>query len=210
MTRYILFILFISILGTSCQPTDTEMPTDLAGLKTLLKKEETKVKALEKKITKIEDEIAKLEPPTEKVKKSVTTFKLEAEEYKSYTELQGNIESSDGVMISAEMGGRITSLTIDEGNFVRKGQVVGTVDMESLKSSISELETSLELAATVYDRQKRLWDQQIGSEIQYLQAKNNKERIEKSLVTIRTNLSKESIKSPMSGYVDMMFLKSVN
>jgi RND family efflux transporter MFP subunit len=111
-------------------------------------------------------------------------------------------------MISAEMGGRITSLKIEEGDYVKKGQIVGKVDVESIKKSIVEMETGLELATTVYERQKNLWDQEIGSEMQYLQAKNSKERIEKSLSTIRTQLSKEAIISPMSGYVDMKFLKS--
>ncbi len=196
------------LLG-ACQAPKFDIETaDLEGLKKEQKSLQASILEQEGTLKAIEEKLLELEPPKEKPKKAVTSFIAKSETFKSYSELQGNIASSDAVMISAEMGGRITSLNLEEGNYVRKGQVVGTVDMETLKKSIKELETSLELATTVYERQKKLWDQQIGSEIQYLQAKNNKERLEKSMETTKSQLSKENIIAPMSGYVDMKFLKA--
>ena len=208
MKRFI-FLLTLGVFISSCQkPSSAELPADLDGLKTVLKEKKASLKSLEKEIEEIESSISELEPPVEKSKKAVTTIIAKADVFNSYSELQGNIESSEAVMISAEMGGRITSLTINEGDYVSKGQVVGTVDMETVRKSLQEIQTSLELANTVFERQKKLWDQNIGSEIQYLQAKNNKERLEKSLETLKSQLNKESIVSPMSGYVEMKFLKA--
>ena len=208
MKLYINLILIFSLFALACQAPKEEIPTDLEGMKTALKAKEAKLKTMEADILDLEQRIAALEPITEKQRRAVTTVQVEKSTFKSYTELQGNIESSEASMISAEMGGRLTSLTIEEGDYVRKGQAVGTVDVESIRKSIQEIETSLELATTVFERQKKLWDQQIGSEMQYLQAKNNKERLEKSLETIRLNIGKATIVSPMNGYVDMKFLKS--
>lgn len=204
--RYYFILLCTVALLWSCQSKET-IPTDVEGLKTLVKAKSKEYKELGKEIEDLEARILKLEPPKEKSKKHVTSFVLEPEVFKSFTELQGNVVSSEAAMLSAEMGGRITSLTLNEGDYIRRGQVVGTIDMESVKKSVQELETALDLAQSVYERQQRLWNQQIGSEIQYLQAKNNKERLEKSLATAKSQLAKESIVSPLSGYVERKFLK---
>lgn len=206
MRHHIIYILLLVFVLTSCQPKDV-VPEELEELKEYVSKKKTELRELEKKIEELDMKVAELEPEKEKPRKSVTTFGLEPKEFKSFTELQGNIQSSDAVNISSETGGRIVSFTIDEGDYVKKGQVVGTIDMESLQKQIQEIETSLELATTVFQRQQKLWDQNIGSEIQYLQAKNNKERLEKSLETISSNLSKANITSPMNGYVDRIYLK---
>ncbi len=206
MKHYILYIL-LGLLFFSCQPKD-EIPEDLEGKKKYLIEKKKSLQELEGKIEEIEEQIAELEPPKEKPRKAVTTFGLEPKEFKSYTELQGSVQSSDAVNVSSETGGRLTSFTIDEGDYVKKGQIVGRVDMETLQKQIQEIEKSLELAETVFIRQQKLWDQNIGSEIQFLQAKNNKERLEKSLETLSSNLSKANIASPMSGYVDRIYLKA--
>ena len=201
--------LFLIMTLVACQPAATEeVPTDLSGMKTYVQEKKAAIRSIEQEIAELEVKIEELEPVSEKTRKAVTTMVLESKPFKSYVELQGNIESSEAVMISSETGGRITSLTIDEGDYVRKGQVVGSVDMETMKRSLQEVQTSLDLATTVFERQKKLWDQNIGSEIQYLQAKNNKERLEKSLETMQSQLSKGTIIAPMSGYVDVLFLRS--
>ena len=207
MKKYII-ILLASFAFIACQKPAEKVPEDLDGKKEYLAEKKKELRTLEQTIKAVEAEIEELEPTKEKTKKAVTTFGLKPKDYKSYTELQGNIQSSEAVSISAELGGRITTLTIDEGDYVKRGQIVGTVDMQSVRKQVEEIEKSLELATTVYERQKKLWDQNIGSEIQFLQAKNNKERLEKSLETINSNLSKSNIVSPMSGYVDRLNLKA--
>ena len=207
MRHHIIYILLLGFVLISCQAPVDVIPEDLDGLKQYVSEKKAKLSSLEKEIEDLEKLIAEQEPEKEKPRKSVTTFGLEPKEFKSFTELQGSIQSSDAVNISSETGGRIISFTINEGDYVTKGQVVGKIDMESLQKQIQEVEKSLELATTVYQRQEKLWDQNIGSEIQYLQAKNNKERLEKSLETISSNLSKANITSPMNGYVDRVYLK---
>jgi len=99
------------------------------------------------------------------------------------------------------------SVNVSEGQYVKRGQLIATTDMVTLEKQISEIQTSLALAKTVYERQQRLWDQNIGSEMQYLEAKANKERLEKSLETLNSQVSKKYVYAPISGYVDKEFLK---
>jgi RND family efflux transporter MFP subunit len=91
-----------------------------------------------------------------------------------------------------------------EGQEVRKGQVILVQDSEIIKKTIKELESSLNLATTMYERQKELWNQNIGTEVQYLEMKNRKESLELKLSTTRTQLSKTKIKAPFDGIVDMI------
>lgn len=138
----------------------------------------------------------------------VTAQKVERKTFERFVDIQSNVESDDIVIASSETGGRLISVSVEEGAIVRKGQLIAKVDMESVNKQIDELNKSLELAADVYERQKRLWDQNIGSEMQYLQAKNSKERIEKTLETTKFQLTKANVYAPISGTVDMVFLKA--
>jgi RND family efflux transporter MFP subunit len=96
----------------------------------------------------------------------------------------------------------LTSVRVERGDRVSKGQILATIDAAILEQSKQELRTSLELARTVYEKQKRLWDQKIGTEIQYLTAKNNKESLERRLATLRQQQDQYYIKAPISGIVD--------
>ena len=209
MKQPLFLISFILILLASCQPAADEqaIPEDLDGLKALLKKERAEMKVMQGRIDMLETKIDSLDPKPDK-RKLVVADQLVRQDFKRYATLQGIVTSDDIVNASSETGGRLTSMTVKEGQYVKKGQLIATVDMESVKKSIAELETSLDLAKNVYERQSRLWKQNIGSEIQYLQAKNNKERIEKSLETVRFQLTKANVYAPISGVVDREFLMS--
>lgn len=204
------WILMISCLTiAACQPKVEEdiYPTDLEGQRMMLAEKKTALKDLENLIEKLEMDIETNDPTVKNFKK-VTTTSLEKKDIERFVEIQGSIVADDFVMASSEVGGRLTSMTIDEGDYIRTGQKIGSVDMESLKKQIEEINTSLELANELYDRQERLWKQNIGSEIQYLQAKNNKERLEKSLETIQFNLTKGDIFAPSSGVVEKVMLRA--
>jgi multidrug efflux pump subunit AcrA (membrane-fusion protein) len=101
-----------------------------------------------------------------------------------YLTLQGTVDSDKNIAVSPKMPGTVTAVYVKEGDAVRAGQVMAVVDDAVLRQSVAELKTGLELATTVYEKQKNLWDQKIGSEIQYLQAKNNKESLERRLATL--------------------------
>ncbi len=197
----------LALLAGCSQPA--EKPTDLAGLQKLVKEKKTSLKSLEKEIAELEADIEKLDTTRrEKPRRLVTTQLVERGEFKRFVEIQGSVQAGDVVYASSETGGRIIQLNAKEGQQVRKGQLIARTDLESVNKQISELETALSLATEVYDRQKRLWDQNIGSEIQYLQAKNNKERLEKSLETLKHQLTKGSVYAPISGVVDMVLLEN--
>lgn len=120
---------------------------------------------------------------------------------------QGVVESEENVNLSSESGGKILKIQVKEGDMVSKGQALAVLDGDLIAKNIEEVENALELAETSYQRQKNLWDQKIGSEIQFLQAKNQKENLEKRLNTLRTQLGKQTLKAPVTGMVDKLFLK---
>ena len=115
--------------------------------------------------------------------------------------------ANDIVNAGSELGGRIIKLAVKEGQNVRKGQLIASVDAESLEKQREEVVKALDLATDVFERQKRLWEQNIGSEVQYLQAKNNKERTEKSLQTLEAQLKKRNVYAPINGIVEMLMTK---
>lgn len=192
----------------ACQPSSSDSnPSDLAGKKQLLKDKIAEQKILEQSILSLKKEIEKLDPPKEKAPVLVSAVAVRKSEFSRHTDVQAVVISDDLVSASSEMGGRITKLHVKENQYVKRGQLIASVDAVTIDKQTAEIEKSLELAQMVYDRQKRLWDQNIGSEIQYLEAKNNKERIEKSLETIASQRAKANVYAPISGVVDMEFLK---
>ncbi len=193
----------------ACQPKPSEdSPADLAGMRALLQMKRAEQKALSSEISDLEAQIEKLDTTHQAAKRLVTVAPVQRGDFNHYVTVQGNVESDDIVNASSEIGGRLTLMNVEEGQYVKRGQKIAAVDLENLQKQIAEVEKSLELATDVYDRQSRLWNQKIGSEIQYLQAKNNKERLEKSLETLHHQLSKGNVYAPISGAVDVVFLKA--
>ncbi len=203
--RY-LFILSISLIlfATSCGPKEDSNSID--SLKKNLSEKKKEMSNLQKEIDEIESKIIAINPPKKKYK-PVMIDTIKKSNFKRFVEVQSSVQSSDLVNVSSSTGGRILSVNAKEGQSVRKGQLIATLDLESVEKQIQELTISKDLANTVFERQKRLWDQNIGSEIQYLEAKNNKERLEKSIESLNLQLSKKNVYAPISGVVDMEFLK---
>jgi len=205
MKKYLAIIITSLIVISSCTAPETEktvdqMRTELSNLK----KEKVD---LDRKIQRIEEKIDSIEPAGPKARKLVTLASVEASDFNRYIDIQGSVKSSDAVFASPEIGGRLLTMTVDEGDYVQAGSLIATIDVQTVKNQIIEIEKSLELATDVFKRQERLWNQEIGSEIQFLQAKNNKERLEKSLESITFQLTKANVYAPISGYADMIFLK---
>mgnify|MGYP003328058216 CR=1 FL=1 len=133
---------------------------------------------------------------------------MQAAPFRHFVEIQGRVEGDEDVMIGAEMPGTVTSVLVQAGATVVKGQVLATLDDRVIRQALQEVETQYELANQVYERQKNLWQQKIGSEIQYLQAKTGKEALEKRLATTREQLEMTRIKSPINGTVDQVMAKT--
>lgn len=132
--------------------------------------------------------------------------KLTKKDFQAYFEIQGTTEAAKEVLLNSETAGLIRKILVEEGQKVSKGQTLMILDAEMIAKSIDELEKSLELAEFVFEKQKNLHDQNIGSELQYQQAKNNKERLEESLKTLKAQQGKAVVTAPFSGHVDEIFM----
>ncbi|MEM1219890.1 MAG: efflux RND transporter periplasmic adaptor subunit, partial [Bacteroidota bacterium] len=206
----IITLLAILFLVNACVPTETgsTIPKDLEGKKAFLKTKRTELRELEKLVNQVEAEIEELDPAVAPNRALVTTEDITRRDFQHYVDIQASVQSDDIVNVSSDVGGRVLNLTVEEGNNVRKGQLIASLDSELINTQMAELKTSLELTTEVFERQKRLWDQNIGSEIQYLQAKNNKERLEKSLETLKVQAEKTNVYAPISGVVQMVITKA--
>ena len=137
----------------------------------------------------------------------VSVMNVQPESFKSYLEVQGRVDFDQNANVGARAAGTLTSLRVERGDRVRKGQVLATVDASVLDASIAELRTRMDLARTVYERQKGLWDQKIGTEIQYLTAKNNYEALRRNLGTLNQQRALYNVVAPFSGTVDEVLPK---
>lgn len=205
MKRNILIITALASLLAAC----SAKKEGLEGKKEELAQLKAEQAENDKKIKALEIEIGKLDPKktTEAKVKPVSIDTLNAETFKHFVELQGTVDAKNNVMVTPKTGGAIVAMYVKEGDAVKAGSVIGKIDNSILTESIEELKTSLNLANTLYEKQKNLWDQKIGTELQYLQAKNNKESLEKKLATLNTQLAQTNIVSPMAGVVDMVNVK---
>ena len=132
----------------------------------------------------------------------VSTLEIRKTAFQHYLDLQGNVQTKQNVLLYPEMGGTLIRVFVKEGDPVRKGQVLAKIDDGGLASGLEQLRTQAALAETTYERQKRLWEQNIGSEIQYLQAKTNYEAAINSVNQAEAQLGKSTITAPFSGIVD--------
>jgi membrane fusion protein, multidrug efflux system len=132
---------------------------------------------------------------------------LKPELFRHYIEVQGMVESDNNIFVPAESSGIVKKIHVKSGDPVKQGQLLAELDGAVYERGIDEVKNGLELANTVYERQKRLWDQKIGSEIQYLQAKNTKESLEKKLATLQEQYNMTKITAPISGHVDEIVIK---
>lgn len=160
----------------------------------------SKIDSLTKELKTIEAQIAKID--TTQKAHLVTILPVKNEIFKHYIEIQGVVQADKNIEIRPEMGGTVTAIYVKEGQKVAAGQTLIQLDDASIKNSIAELTTQLNLAKTAFDRQERLWNQKIGSEMQYLQAKAQKEGLQRSIATLATQAKKMKITAPFSGIVD--------
>lgn len=196
-TLTIVSVAITSLLLTGCGDKATKLEK--------LKSEQA---ALAKEIESLEKELATQNPQEVVVRmKDIGVLEVSPRKFDYYIQTQGMVESEQNILVSAKAMGVISSVLVTEGQSVVKGQVLAKIDDAITISSIEEVKASLQLATTVYERQKSLWDKKIGTEIQYLQAKNNKESLEKRLVTLNEQLEMYRIKSPISGTIDAVNVK---
>lgn len=169
-----------------------------------IKKYKSEITDLEGKIKKLE---AELGPANNIHATKVRVMKLKREPFSKYFEATGELEAVNEVYISPEMSGQIVSVDVVEGEKVNKGQVVARLNANTIEKNIDEVKTQLNLAKTIYDKQSQLWNKGIGSERQYLEAKNNYESLKDKLASLNTQYEKMIIRSPINGVVEDIILE---
>ncbi|MBO6607773.1 efflux RND transporter periplasmic adaptor subunit [Psychroserpens sp.] len=132
----------------------------------------------------------------------ITTISAEETVFEHYVELQGNVDTKKNLVIYPEYSGILTYVYVKEGQKVSNGQILAKIDDGGLSQQLSQLEIQADLAKTTFERQKRLWDQNIGSEIQYLQAKSTFEAQQKAVQQLEQQISRTVVRAPFSGTID--------
>jgi RND family efflux transporter MFP subunit len=169
---------------------------------------------LKAQLISIQDEIKTLETdlrsgsgaPAGKSAK-VKTGQVTAGVFTHYIEVQGKVDSEQNILISPKAAGSIVKVYVKKGDQVKSGQLLVQIDDEIIRKSMDEVKTQLDLATVVYNRQKNLWDQKIGTEMQFLTAKANKEALEKRMITLEDQQDMAKVKAPFSGIVDEVIAK---
>ena len=197
-------LLFLSLFILSACGSESSLET----LKAEKIEIQAQLKDLKSKLNELDDAIAKIDTADRSENlELVTTITIKNGDFNNYIEAQGKTYTEDNVMVTTDMGGLVTSINVSEGQFVSKGTVLMQIDNSLILNQLAELQTSIALAKDVFGKRQNLWNQNIGSEIEFLQAKNNYESLLNKKVSLNTQLGKTSIKAPISGYVDVINLK---
>lgn len=157
-------------------------------------------------IKKIETEL-KLTDSTSAKFTDVMVTKVEKAEFNHYIEVQGKVDGEENTSVFPANMGTVTAVYVKEGETVKKGQVLAQLDNSVLAKNIETAKVNADLANTFYTKYKALWDQKIGSEVQYLQAKSNKETAERNLVALTEQLDLYKVKSPINGSIEEVNIK---
>ena len=201
MKKITLLIVLGAFLLTACGPQDKHSQ---------LQRMERERDALNEKIAQLKAELAQgtsRAPQAREKLMYVSVSEVKPELFEHFIKVQGIVESDNNILIPAQTSGIVKNIHVDEGDRVSKGQLLAELDGAIYESSIAEVENALDLATTVFERRKRLWDKNIGSEIEFLQAKNNKENLEKRLETLQEQYRLTKITSPINGNVDDILIK---
>lgn len=163
--------------------------------------------SVESEIAKLESEIAKSDTSKKEKQKPVELLTLTPASFNNYIDIQGKVDADESIAVNAEIPGTVSKINVQLGDEVRAGQVLAELDSKFTQQAIAELQNALDLATTIYERQKNLWDQKIGSEVQYLTAENQKESLERKMATLQEQLKMSRFISPISGIVDAVDIK---
>jgi RND family efflux transporter MFP subunit len=200
-------LLFSLLILNACTNSEEK---DLAGKKKKLAEYKTQLKELSGKVETLEKEIAKLDTAfkVEQKTKRISVDVLKKQDFRHFIEVQGNVDAPEDITALPQQPGVVTAIYVKVGDRVSKGQLLAVTETATaMESGIQALEAQLNLATTAYDKQKHLWEQNIGSEIQFLQSKTQKEALEKQIASQRSQLEMTKIKAPISGVVDAVNLR---
>ena len=198
--RLISLVVAMVLMAVAC--TKEESVKDLMAKRAEL---DNQIRELDGKIKAIE---SKADTTGESIKRqAVSVIKTVEQSFQHIINVKGSVDSRSSVQITPKMGGTITRLNVVNGQAVRKGQVLAELDAEITRRAMDEVRTQLEFAVTLFEKQKRIYEAKAGSEIQYLQAKNQKESLERRMESMKEQLSMSRIVAPISGFADRVMPK---
>ncbi|WP_142784865.1 efflux RND transporter periplasmic adaptor subunit [Changchengzhania lutea] len=204
--KNIITLVIASLILSSCSGDknksveDIIETNDLEKIRTKKIELDAKEQALAAELKLLEAKIKSLDPQ-ERIP-LITTFTAKEDVFTHFVELQGSVSTKQNIVISPEFSGLLTRIYVKEGQKVNKGQILAKIDDGGLSQQVAQLNIQTALAKTTYERQKRLWNQKIGSEIQYLQAKANYEAQQQAINQLQQQVSKTVVRAPFSGTVD--------
>lgn len=203
----IILLILITGIAASCGNSDN---SPLAKKKEELAKLKDERKVLNDKIIKLEGEIALLDSNNDANSKAklVAIEAISAQTFTNFIEIMGKVDADQNTNVSCEIPGTLQRISVTVGQSVSIGQTLGEIDNTVSSVAMKELKDQIAFAKTIYDKQKSLWEQKIGSEVQYLTAKNNYESLQNRLATMNQQLGMSRIKSPISGVVDEVYVKT--
>ncbi|MGR3811587.1 efflux RND transporter periplasmic adaptor subunit [Jiulongibacter sp. NS-SX5] len=205
MKKYAFLLIALAFATVSCGEKDSNT---LEGKKARLQELKAEISQLESEAKDLEGFISEAEPDTTERITYVKAMPIVATDFAHFVEANGRLEAVNNVFVSPQMGGALTKVFVTEGDYVKKGQKIATIDNSILRNSMNEIKIQLETAQTIFDRQKALWDQKIGTEIQYIQAKAQVESLLKRLATLEAQDAQNIVTAPISGYVDEVRMKA--
>jgi len=198
-------ILIISLVFFAVSCGSSERTPE--AIKNQIQTYKDEISNLEDKIETLEQELTESGNVEEGSKVLIKAQAVTKQHFAHYVQVSASLEAVNSAFISPEIAGQIQTVHVNEGQFVQKGQLIVSLNADIINATIKELETSYELAKTVFAKQDELWSQKIGSEIQYLEAKNNKESLESKLNSLKLQRSKSRISAPINGIVDKINIK---
>ena len=209
LSTTLLAILLFSLSGCGPKSELEKLRGEREALLSSQKDHESKIEALKIQLETIDQRIAELDTtaPREIKRATVSIEEVSPQTFRHYVRIQGQIESENNVMVSPKMGGVVTQVYVKEGQKVSAGTLLAKTDDGVLLKSMAEIQTQLDLATLAFQKQEKLWNQKIGSEMQYQQAKTQKEALTNSLATLQEQQKMTRITAPISGTVDQVFCK---
>ena len=195
----------INNLNAQIATHDNSTPEEQFTLIKKIAQQRNKIVGMNRNLKALENQLASMKK--EKSLVPVAIKEMKPEPFSDYIIVYGNVESDNYALISPEMGGRVEKIHVKEGDWVKRGQLLVSLNTAAVDKQIKGVKSGLELAETTYEKQNILWEQGIGSEIQYLNAKNAMETLEAQLETLQAQLRMAQIRAPFDGMVDKIFPK---
>lgn len=203
--KKIFIITTLSLLIFSCGKKEDNSSIDTLIASKNVTALQAKKALIQADLAKIDEALATLDVKKEEALVSVLTVKDTV--FSHYLEVQGSVNTKENILVQPELQGTLVSLNVKAGQRVSKGQVLGRIDDAGLSQQVASLENQYALAKTTFERQKNLWNQKIGSEIQYLQAQAQMISAQRAVAQIKAQLAKTVVRAPFSGVIDEVFVE---